>query len=62
MVAAAFYNCCCTGITDTETFSRNTVNKCFTACCTIQGNITNNNIFIFFVSSACLWVNNQLTA
>ena len=61
MIANALYNCNRTGVSDTETFSCNTVDKCLTACRTIQCHVTNNDILILF-KAASLWrIYDQLT-
>ena len=51
VLSYAFYNCRCTGVTDCETLTCNTIDKCSTTGCTVEGNITYNNILFCFVCS-----------
>ena len=46
----AAYNCRCTGVTNCETLTCNTIDKCSTAGCTVKGNIAYNNILFYFAA------------
>ena len=61
MITDPFYNCCCSGVTDTETFACHTIDIGFSACCTIKRYVTNNNIFISFKFHTSRRINDQFT-
>ena len=61
MIADSFNNCGCTGVTDTETLACDTADKCFSAGCTIEGNVTDDDVLIFFVFHACRSIDNQFS-
>ena len=54
MVAYAFHNSCNTTITNGETFTSYTIDKRFTRCSTIEGNVTDKDIFIRVIAPATL--------
>ena len=61
MLSHAFYNCRCTGVTDCETLTCNTIDKCGTASCTVEGNVTYDNVLFCFVCSFLRNFQNQFT-
>ena len=62
MIAYAFHNRNSSGIAHTKTFSGNAVNKCFSAGSAIQGNITDDNIFILLEVAAFRRIYHQFSA
>ena len=61
MFSYTFYNCRCTGVTDCETLTCNTIDKCGTAGCTVEGNVTYDNVLFCFVCSFLRNFQNQFT-
>ena len=62
MVADTFNNSGCTGISYAETLAGNTVDKCFSACCSVKGYITDYDIFLRFELASLSRVDDKLTA
>ena len=62
MIADTFHNCTGTGVTDTEPFSRHTVDECLTTGCTIERHISDNDVFICCKSCILRRINNNLSS
>ena len=61
MIADTFYNSTGTGITDTEPLSCHTVNKCLTTGCTVERNVSDDNVFICRKMCILRRINNNFT-
>ena len=61
MFADTFNNCVSTGVTNGKTFTGYTTDISSTACCTIESNVTGNNVFICFIISFLRRIKYNLT-
>ena len=61
MFTDTFYNSIGTGVTNCKTFTGNTIDKRIATGCTIQSNVTDDDIFFWFVCSFFRNPDDQLT-
>ena len=62
MITNTFNNSVHATVTDAETFTGSTADIRFAACCTIKGNVTDNNIFVRIKACIAVRIDNQLAA
>src|SRR5687767_3653722 len=62
VITHSFNYGCHSRITNAETFSRLTTNKGFTGCCSIEGNVSNNNIVFWFEGRFFIGVHDEFSA
>ena len=61
MLADALHNCRCTGVTNRKTLTGNTIDECLTGSCSIECNISDDDILGCIIADTILWVDNDLT-